>query len=550
LFGLFVSEWLRVRLTLVYLRIRMPARATLLFVRERGRAAPASVVPVSLVVIMPIDVVKLKNTVASEAAPFEIQKLGHVVVRVSDLQRATDFYVKVLGLKVSDVYPEDMMPGGMVFLRFNADHHGVALVGGLNGGAAGRDLHHFAFEVASLDEVFRVRDHLRAQGVPIIFEGRRRAGVQIAVEFMDPDGHNLEIYWGIDRIGVDGAVRPANEWKGAVSLEEAIANPVRGQHPVLADPSLVLASPSREEPMTHSQGRRRVAVIGLGEAGGVFAKGLQASGIFEVVGYDALLKDPVAAPAVRDRIYLMGIAECSSFEQACRQAEIILSAVTANASRKVAEEASRYLKPEQFFFDINSVSPSAKRIGAETIEHSGAAYVEGAVMAPVGPSGIAVEILLAGARAEELAAILRPAGMNLEIVAATIGKASAIKMCRSIMIKGLEALVIECFVTARRFGIEDDIIDSLNRSFPGTDWEKRGAYMTGRVLQHGRRRAAELREVAATVAEAGLAPRMAPAAAAVQDWVAEVVAQLPELKSDRDWRAILDLLGGARQKLT
>jgi catechol 2,3-dioxygenase-like lactoylglutathione lyase family enzyme len=243
LFGLFVSEWLRVRLTLVYLRIRMPARATLLFVRERGRAAPASVVPVSLVVIMPIDVVKLKNTVASEAAPFEIQKLGHVVVRVSDLQRATDFYVKVLGLKVSDVYPEDMMPGGMVFLRFNADHHGVALVGGLNGGAAGRDLHHFAFEVASLDEVFRVRDHLRAQGVPIIFEGRRRAGVQIAVEFMDPDGHNLEIYWGIDRIGVDGAVRPANEWKGAVSLEEAIANPVRGQHPVLADPSLMRRKP-------------------------------------------------------------------------------------------------------------------------------------------------------------------------------------------------------------------------------------------------------------------------------------------------------------------
>ena len=166
-------------------------------------------------------------------------------------------------------------------------------------------------------------------------------------------------------------------------------------------------------------------------------------------------------------------------------------------------------------------------------------------MAPVGPSGIAVEILVAGGRAGELAALLTPAGMNLEVIADTIGKASAIKMCRSSMIKGIEALVVECFVTARAYGIEDAIVDSLNRSFPGTDWETRGAYMTSRVLKHGRRRAGELREVATTVAEAGVAPRMAPAAAEVQDWVADKVAEMPELQAatDHDWRAILDLLG-------
>jgi catechol 2,3-dioxygenase-like lactoylglutathione lyase family enzyme len=188
---------------------------------------------------MPIDIAKLKTLTPSVAPPFEIQKLGHVVIRVSDLQRSTEFYVKVLGLKVSDVYPEDMMPGGMVFLRFNPDHHGIALVGGLESHASGGELHHFAFEVATLDEVFRVRNHLRAHNVPIVFEGRRRAGVQIAVEFTDPDGHNLEIYWGIDRIGVDGRVRPAEEWRGATTLEEAVAKPVRGQVPVLRDPSLM-----------------------------------------------------------------------------------------------------------------------------------------------------------------------------------------------------------------------------------------------------------------------------------------------------------------------
>jgi catechol 2,3-dioxygenase-like lactoylglutathione lyase family enzyme len=188
---------------------------------------------------MSTDFTKVKLPSAAAALPFEIKKLGHVVIRVSDLQRSTDFYVKMLGLKVSDVYSEDLMPGGMVFLRFNADHHGVALVGGMQESAKGRELHHFAFEVTTLDEVFQVRNHLRAHGVPIVFEGRRRAGVQIAVEFTDPDGHNLEIYWGMDRVGIDERVRPAEEWRGAATLEEAVANPVRGQDPILADPSLM-----------------------------------------------------------------------------------------------------------------------------------------------------------------------------------------------------------------------------------------------------------------------------------------------------------------------
>ena len=86
--------------------------------------------------------------------------------------------------------------------------------------------------------MFRTRNHLRKLGVPIHFEGRRRAGVQLAVEFRDPDGHNLEVYWGIDQIGSEGKARPANQWKGASSLEAAIADPVVGQDTSLLDPSL------------------------------------------------------------------------------------------------------------------------------------------------------------------------------------------------------------------------------------------------------------------------------------------------------------------------
>jgi catechol 2,3-dioxygenase-like lactoylglutathione lyase family enzyme len=160
--------------------------------------------------------------------PFALRKIGHVVLNVTDLEASVRFYTEALGLLVSDRYPDSMVPGGMVFLRCNTDHHGVALVGG--GRASGPSaLNHFAFEVGSLDEVFRARAWLRERGVPIVFEGRRRAGCQVAVEFTDPDGNNLEIYWNIDQIGTVGHVRPAAEWRPARTLEEAVAHPVEGQ---------------------------------------------------------------------------------------------------------------------------------------------------------------------------------------------------------------------------------------------------------------------------------------------------------------------------------
>ncbi|MGH7064081.1 MAG: VOC family protein [Stellaceae bacterium] len=171
--------------------------------------------------------------------PFHIGKIGHVVLNVRDVERSARFYTEVLGFRISDVYPEEMVPGGMVFLRCSPDHHGIALVGSMKESSASTELNHIAFEVGSLDEVVRARDHLRRHRVEIDFEGRRRAGCQLAVEFRDPDGHRLEIYWGIDQIGSDGRVRPPTEWKGARSLTDAVADPVRGQDTSLQDRSLL-----------------------------------------------------------------------------------------------------------------------------------------------------------------------------------------------------------------------------------------------------------------------------------------------------------------------
>ena len=121
------------------------------------------------------------------------------------------------------------------------DHHGIALFQATEQNPAGAGLHHLAFEVPTLDDVFKARAHLRKHNAPIDFDGRRRAGVQIAVEFRDPDGHRLEIYWGIDQIAPGEAARPAEEWKGARSLEAAIADPVKGQDTTLKDPGVLQA---------------------------------------------------------------------------------------------------------------------------------------------------------------------------------------------------------------------------------------------------------------------------------------------------------------------
>ena len=180
------------------------------------------------------EVQKLKNVQPPADLPFEIKKLGHMVLMVKDIKRSIDFYTQVMGMRVSDIYPETMMKGGMAFMRFNNDHHGIGIVGGMKEDAKNKELHHLAFEVDTVAEVLRARDHLKKHNVKIDFEGRRRAGAQIAVEFRDPDNHVLEIFWGLDKLGPDENARPPEEWREEFSLEDAINNPPPGQDEMLA----------------------------------------------------------------------------------------------------------------------------------------------------------------------------------------------------------------------------------------------------------------------------------------------------------------------------
>src|ERR1700687_5681414 len=148
-----------------------------------------------------IDVDELKGLARPKGMPFRIGRLGHVVINVRDVASSVRFYTELLGFEVSDVYPDEMVPGGMAFLRCNPDHRGIALVGSMSAASESVELNHIAFEVATLDEVVRARDHLRRHGVTIDFAGRRRAGCQLAVEFRDPDNHRSEVSLGVDPVG-------------------------------------------------------------------------------------------------------------------------------------------------------------------------------------------------------------------------------------------------------------------------------------------------------------------------------------------------------------
>jgi 3-hydroxyisobutyrate dehydrogenase-like beta-hydroxyacid dehydrogenase len=264
----------------------------------------------------------------------------------------------------------------------------------------------------------------------------------------------------------------------------------------------------------------RVGFIGYGEVGKVFTGALQAMGLPWVGAWDLNFDDPGRREAQRAHAHASGIVACDSAAELCRQADLVISAVTASNTLAVAQGVAPHIRPGAFFLDLNSASPGTKQQAAALIDAAGGHYVEAGVMTSVPPYGIRVPMLLGGEKAGELAERLALLGMDVKVVSPRIGVASATKMCRSVMIKGLEALVLESYTTARHYGVEDAMIATLQETFPGIDWTQQGAYFFSRVAQHGTRRAEEMREVAHTVREAGFEPFMAAAIADKHDWMA------------------------------
>ena len=265
----------------------------------------------------------------------------------------------------------------------------------------------------------------------------------------------------------------------------------------------------------------RIAFIGFGEAGQTIGRGLIAQGA-RLCAYDILFDSPADQGRLRAVAESAGVAACANHAAAVRDADIVFLAVTASSSLEAARSCLPGLRKPQLFLDINSVSPQRKIETAALVAGTGAAYVDVAVMAAVAPYGHKVPCLIGGPGAEALLPRARALGMKMEIVASEVGQASAIKMFRSVLIKGLEALVLESMLAASEYRVEERVLASLKETFPSLDWEKLSGHMIERVVSHGKRRAAEMREVAETLAGIGLEPIMASATAARQQWLADL----------------------------
>jgi 3-hydroxyisobutyrate dehydrogenase-like beta-hydroxyacid dehydrogenase len=196
--------------------------------------------------------------------------------------------------------------------------------------------------------------------------------------------------------------------------------------------------------------------------------------------------------------------------------------------------------------DINSVAPATKQVACALIEASGAAYVDAAVMAPVPPQRLQTPMLLGGSFARDLSYRLKPLGFNTRAVAEEVAVASAIKMCRSVMIKGLEALTYECLATARHYAAEQNVLDSLHNNFPSMGWtHELPHYLISRIAEHGRRRSDEMQEVAQTVRQAGVLPHLSQATSASQLAVVEAMSAKGLRYADLlpfDWKVLTEHL--------
>jgi len=287
-----------------------------------------------------------------------------------------------------------------------------------------------------------------------------------------------------------------------------------------------------------------ISFIGFGEAGQAIASGLREAGAGRMSAWDILFPQ-AAGERLRQAREAIGVRGSSSAGDAVRDAEIVISAVTAAASVAAAQSVKAHLVGRPFFLDINSVSPGRKQETAKLFGEA-ARYVDVAVLAPIYPARHKTPMLLAGPHAAAVAPILAALGMRATIAGTEVGAAAAIKMVRSVIVKGIEALTLECFLAAARAGVVDEVASSLKNNYPGLDWSKIVPYNLERMAVHGERRAAEMEEVAETLRELGVEPLMTLATVKRQREMGQVGTQ-PSVREvlDQGRAAILNAISAA-----
>jgi 3-hydroxyisobutyrate dehydrogenase-like beta-hydroxyacid dehydrogenase len=280
----------------------------------------------------------------------------------------------------------------------------------------------------------------------------------------------------------------------------------------------------------------RIGFVGFGEAAFHIAKGLRQPSISSISAFDINVTEKL-----RRRAQDAGTRLVDTNQELAESCDIMMSAVTANQAMNAAEQNAPFLTQAHIYADLNSVSPGLKQSIARVIEASGARFAEIVMMAPVPPYGHKVPMLAGGDGAQAFVDQLTPFGISAEIVSREVGTAAATKMFRSIIVKGMEALLTECVLGASRYNADERVFASLAETFPAINWKELADYMVGRVVVHGERRAREMEEVAATLREIDIQPIMAEAIVRRMDWSVEAgLKQLFRGEAPKSYRDVVD----------
>ncbi len=266
---------------------------------------------------------------------------------------------------------------------------------------------------------------------------------------------------------------------------------------------------------------RQITFVGMGEAGGAIVSGWGEAQQGKISAYDIKTDNPETAAVMLTRYRELGVRGCLTAAEAVAEADVVFSTVTADQAVVAAEAAAPHIPAGLIWCDLNSCAPSSKQKAAAIVEAAGGHYIDVAVMSPVFPKRNLVPLLISGSHARDVEPLLAELPMSPRYVAAEVGAASSIKMIRSIMVKGLEALTSECLLAAVCAGVETEVLASLNASHPGIKWEAQAAYNFERAMVHGKRRAAEMEEVVRTLTDLGLPSDMASATVHWQQRLAE-----------------------------
>lgn len=250
-----------------------------------------------------------------------------------------------------------------------------------------------------------------------------------------------------------------------------------------------------------------IAIIGFGEAGQTFALAGAWGRLANV--FDCLTEQETRRQAKISDYERVGVAGCETCRDAVAGSDLIISLVTADQAQTVAENVAQTIAMGALYLDFNSVAPSTKQASARAIEAAGGYYVDVAVMSPVQPAALDVPLLLSGLHAEQAMNRLEALGFQkMRIIDGPVGRASSIKMIRSVMVKGLEALSAECVLAAAKAEVLDEVLDSLDASWSEASWADRANYNLDRMMVHGTRRSCEMAEVVKTLDSLGTGSAM------------------------------------------